>query len=65
MIDEIKTYEENYSNYDFMRARLIEADGILVLFDSVCNDLSDTWIHALVRDLHVVEHYANTCIFSP
>jgi len=65
VIDENKSYKDNYQYYDFMRARLIESDGILVLFNQQCHDQSDMWIRILVRDLHMVEESSDACIYSP
>jgi 4-amino-4-deoxy-L-arabinose transferase-like glycosyltransferase len=65
VIDENKSYEENYRQYDFMRARLIESNGILVLFNQKCHDQSDMWIQILVRGLHMVEERSDACIFGP
>jgi hypothetical protein len=65
VIDDNKSYEENYRQYDFMRARLIESNGILVLYDQKCHDQSDMWIGILVRDLHMAEERSDACIFGP
>ena len=51
--------------YDFMRERLIESDGILVLFFDECSDLTVEWNQILTRDLHLIEKVAGTCIFAP
>jgi 4-amino-4-deoxy-L-arabinose transferase-like glycosyltransferase len=65
LIDENKSYKDNYQHYDFMRARLIESNGILVLYNQQCHDQSDIWIRILVRDLHMVEESSDACIFGP
>ncbi len=64
-IDDNNTSTENISEYDFMRDRLLESDGILVLFDKECSNPDDDWTRILTRDLHIIERIAGTCIFSP
>lgn len=64
MIDKNKTYLENYRDYDIMRTRLIESDGILVLFAKRCSDISIEWIQLLTRDMHLIEQLSDTCIYS-
>jgi len=55
----------NYQEYDFMRDRLLESDGILVLFDTQCSNPNDEWTRVLTRDLRLIEKIAGTCIYSP
>jgi 4-amino-4-deoxy-L-arabinose transferase-like glycosyltransferase len=64
-ISKNKTYTENYQHYDFMRAKLLESDGILILFDPHCSDLSNDWFRLLTRDLRLIEQFANSCVYSP
>jgi hypothetical protein len=65
VIDESKSYQENYRYYDFMRDRLIESNGILVLFNPGCHDQSDMYIQTLIRGLHMIEESSDACIFGP
>ncbi len=65
VIDENKSYQENYQNYDFMRDRLIESNGILVLYNPGCHDPSDMYIQTLIRGLHMIEESSDACIFGP
>jgi len=65
VIDENKSYQENYQYYDFMRDSLIESNGILVLFNPACHNQSDPWIQVLVRDLQMIEESSDACIFGP
>ena len=65
VIDESKPYEENYQHYDYMRTQLFESDGILVLFEDGCHTPIDQWTKTLIRDLRMIEEFANTCVYSP
>jgi 4-amino-4-deoxy-L-arabinose transferase-like glycosyltransferase len=65
VIDASRTYEQNYGNYDFMRDRLIDEKGLLVLFDSQCQAVDSEWLQLLTRDLHLVEAFADTCVYNP
>jgi hypothetical protein len=65
VIDEYKSYEENYQHYDFMRDRLIESNGILVLFNPGCHDQTDMYIQIMIRGLHMIEENSDACIFGP
>jgi 4-amino-4-deoxy-L-arabinose transferase-like glycosyltransferase len=65
VIDENKSYQENYRYYDFMRDRLTESNGILVLFNPGCHDQSDRYIQTLIRGLHMIEESSDACIFGP
>ncbi len=64
-IDEKKSYLEYYQQYDFMRERILESDGVMVLFAKKCSDRTDKWIQVLTRDLHLIEKIASTCIYVP
>jgi len=49
--------------YDDMYKRIIESDGILILFMDDC-DYSDTrWLQEMVRDLRLVNRYYDSCIY--
>jgi hypothetical protein len=64
-IDKNTSYQENYQEYEFMRDRLLAEDGILVLFDTHCGDLSDEGIRVLSRGLHIIERIGGACIYAP
>jgi hypothetical protein len=65
VIDENKSYQENYQYYDYMRDRLIESNGILVLYNVACHDPSEIYMQTLVRGLHMIEERSDACIFGP
>jgi 4-amino-4-deoxy-L-arabinose transferase-like glycosyltransferase len=65
VIDENKSYTENYQYYDYMRDRLIESNGILVLYNVACHDPSEIYMQTLVRGLHMIEERSDACIFGP
>jgi 4-amino-4-deoxy-L-arabinose transferase-like glycosyltransferase len=65
VIDETKSYQENYQYYDFMRDRLIESNGILVLYNTGCHDPSNIYMKTLVRGLQMIEERSDACIYGP
>ena len=65
VISEKKTYEQNYRHYDFMRERLTEENGVMILFDIHCRDIDVEWYQVLTRDLHIIEAFGNTCVYAP
>jgi 4-amino-4-deoxy-L-arabinose transferase-like glycosyltransferase len=65
IVDKNKTYLENYQEYDFMRARILESDGLLVLFQKKCTDLTNPWIQTITSDLYLIEYMSGTCFYAP